>query len=104
MKVLYVGIGKQPEVKEIDGSLKSMQDLVGGYIQAIPVSYDAELVCDEEGRMKGYPVNRFAFTIDGDVIDLISGNFFIVGAGKDDFVSLTDEQISTYKEMYSSVR
>ena len=40
MRVLIVEPERKPEVKEIDGSLKTMQSIVGGYIQAI------------------YPVNR----------------------------------------------
>ena len=35
MKILVVEPAKAPKVKEIDGSLESMQEIVGGYIQAI---------------------------------------------------------------------
>ncbi len=34
MKVLVIESGKDPVAREIDGSLKSMQAVVGGYIQA----------------------------------------------------------------------
>jgi len=42
-----------PELKEIIG---------GGYIQVVnpPSSSGALLICDEEGKMKGSPVNRVA--------------------------------------------
>lgn len=35
MRVLLVEPGKRPVLKEIDGSLKSMQEIVGGTIQAL---------------------------------------------------------------------
>ena len=53
--------------------------------------------------MKGRPVNRVAFTDDGDMIDLIRGDFFIVGTGSEDFASLTDEQAARYIDMYLAV-
>lgn len=34
MKVLVIEPGKQPVVKEIGNTLKDMQRMVGGYIQA----------------------------------------------------------------------
>lgn len=100
MKVLYFKVGRPPVVKDIDGSLESMQKLVGGYIQSMPLSYNTALVCDEDGKVKGRPVNRVAFTDDGDLIDYICGDFFIVGTGSEDFVSLTDEQAARYIDMY----
>ena len=100
MRVVYLKVGRPPVVKDIDGSLESMQKLVGGYIQSVPLSYNTALVCDEDGRMKGRPVNRVAFTDDGKEIDLIRGDFFIVGTGSEDFVSLTDEQAVEYIDMY----
>ena len=35
MRILVVEPTKDPYVKEIDGSLASMQSIVGGYIQAV---------------------------------------------------------------------
>lgn len=100
MRIVYLRVGRPPVVKDIDGSLESMQKLVGGYIQSVPLSYNTALVCDEDGRMKGRPVNRVAVTDDGDMIDLIRGDFFIAGTGSEDFVSLTDEQAARYIDMY----
>ena len=35
MQILVVETGKAPETRDISGSLKEMQSIVGGYIQAI---------------------------------------------------------------------
>jgi len=41
-------------------SLKDMQDLVGGYIQLVPLSDSEYMVCNEEGLIKKLPVNDMA--------------------------------------------
>ena len=41
-------------------SLKDMQDLVGGYIQLVPLSDSEYMVCNEEGLIKNLPVNDIA--------------------------------------------
>ena len=43
---------KKPEIKEIDSSLKGLQALVGGYIQAIyPYKDPVGIVCNEEAKL-----------------------------------------------------
>lgn len=52
MHVLLIKPGEYPEEKNIDGSLKSMQALVGGLIQAIyPFDDDVALVCNVESLL-----------------------------------------------------
>ena len=55
MKVLFIQPLKTPKTVEIDGSLESMQKLVGGYIESIYPFEDGEicLVCNEEGKLEG---------------------------------------------------
>ena len=45
MKVIYCKIGQAPKILEIDGTLESMQSLVGGYIETIRIRADG--FCDE---------------------------------------------------------
>lgn len=57
--VLVVEPGKEPYVKEIDSDLKSLQHEVGGCIEAIyPYEDPVALVCNEEGKLEGLPLNR----------------------------------------------
>ena len=54
MRILLVEPGKRPVLKEIDGSLKSMQEIVGGTIQAIyPFEEPVALICNDEGKLLG---------------------------------------------------
>ena len=97
--------GKKPEVREIDGTLKSMQGIVGGLIQAIyPYEQPVALVANDEGKILGLPPNRGLREEDGELYDIICGNFFIVGAPADSgsFQSLTDEQTQYFSELFAT--
>ncbi len=61
MRILVVEPTKDPYVKEIDGSLASMQAIVGGFIQAVEPfdDHNVLLLCNEEAKLLGLPENRF---------------------------------------------
>lgn len=75
-----------------------MQELVGGYIEAIPLTEKLSLVCNEEGKMQGLKPNRILI-VDGKEIDVICGNFFIVGNGKEDFRGLVSSDVEIIHKM-----
>lgn len=104
MKVLVIEVGQQPMVKEIEGSLRSMQEIVGGYIQPVyPWREEVALVCNEEGKINGLALNRPLLDDRGQLVDIIAGTFFICSAPIDSesFQSLTDEQIERYSRLFS---
>ena len=104
MKVLVIEVGQQPMVKEIEGSLRSMQEIVGGYIQPVyPWREEVALVCNEEGKINGLALNRPLLDDRGQLVDIIAGTFFICSAPIDSesFQSLTDEQIERYSKLFS---
>ena len=69
IRVLKVAPGKAPEAVAIPNTLEAMQQMVGGYIEVIPLE-DVCLVCNEEGKLMGLPGSRRL----GD--DIIAGTFF----------------------------
>ena len=96
MRVLVVEPEHRPEVKEINDSLKEMQGIVGGYIQAIyPFEEPVALVCNDEGKLMDLPANRGLRNKDGQMYDIVFGTFFLCGApaASDHFTSLTQEQV-----------
>lgn len=107
MKVLIVEPLKEPYVKELDGSLESMQKLVGGTIQAIYPFDDAEvaLICNDDGKLMKFPLNRALFDEKGNIVDIIAGTFFICSApsNSENFEGLTDEQIKKYKKHFRAL-
>ena len=48
-------------------------------------------ICCESGKLDGLPLNRTLRDSDGDVYDIIAGNFFIAGLGESDFTDLPHE-------------
>lgn len=104
MRVLVVEPEHKPEVREIDDSLKAMQQIVGGYIQPIyPFDEsDVALVCNDEGKIMNLSANRGLRDQDGQIYDIVFGTFFLCGApgDSDHFTSLTPEQIKRYEERF----
>ena len=102
MRILVVEPERRPEVREIDGSLKSMQEIVGGLIQPIYLDDPVVLVCNDEGKLMNLPANRGLRDKDGQVYDIVAGTFFLCAApdDSDHFTSLTPEQIERYEERF----
>ena len=97
MNVLLIEPEKTPREAEISSDLKAMQDVVGGYIEAVyPYDDPVALVCNEEGKLNGLPLNRKI-----EEYDIIAGTFFICGLSEDSFDSLSPDFIQKYKEKFA---
>lgn len=100
IKVVMVEPGKKAKVTEIDNSLESLQEAVGGWIEAFyPWDDYVCLLCNEEGKFNGMEPNR-ALRDGGEVYDVVFGTFLVAGCGEEDFESLTDEQAERYIKMF----
>ena len=103
MKVLVVEPEKGPYAKEINSGLSSLQKEVGGYIEAVyPFEDPVAIICNEEGKLEGLPLNRALRDEDGHVYDIIAGTFLIAGLSEDNFCSLDDAQLEKFSAMYKS--
>ena len=101
LRVVLVEPGKEARVAEIDGSLEGMQKTVGGYIQAVyPFEETVCLVCNEEGKLQGLPLNRALRDEDNSVYDIVAGTFFVCDCSTENFKSLNEEQLKRYTEKY----
>ena len=104
MRVLLVRPEQEPEVIETDGSLKTMQELVGGTIQAVyPFEEPVALVCNDEGKLLNLPQNRpLIHPETGERYDVVCGPFFLCAAPSDSdhFDSLSPEQIEHFRTLY----
>lgn len=95
MNVVVVEPKKPAYVKEIDGSLESMNKIVGGYIEIVYIKDNIILVCNEEGKLKGLPFNRIVND------DRFVGNFFVCKSKGEDMVGLSKDELETYVSKYS---
>ena len=100
IRVLVVEPGKDPEVQVIENSLEGIQQIVQGYIECVTLrdkaGEDLVLICNEEGKIRNLPMNAMIPEID----DMIFGTFLIAGTDRDEFASLTDEQIFEMNERF----
>ena len=105
MRVVMVEVGRKACEMELEDSLASMQRAVGGLIQAVyePGGRDTALICNDEGKLLGLPMNRALRDEEGEIYDIIAGEFFICGAPTDSesFTSLTDEQIDYWLRRFA---
>lgn len=96
MNVLVVEPGYAPYEREIN-DISEMQEIVGGTIDAIyPFEEKVAVVCNDEGVIMNLPFNRSMEGGYGGVF----GTFFVCGLGEEDFISLTPEQMKTYKQKF----
>ena len=105
MKVLYIQVGKKPQVIEIKHTLKEMQRLVGGIISAYsPFDDGSVIILNDTGKIDGLEFNRVVYDENGEIADIIAGDFFICYASPDrpDFSSLPDELIRKYSELFKT--
>lgn len=99
--VLVVEPEKGPYIKKIDPGLKPLQREVGGDIQAIyPFPEPVAIVCNENGKLDGLPLNRAIRDEGGKAYDIIAGTFLVVGLGDEDFASLSLELIQQFTRLY----
>ena len=57
-------------------------------------------VCRESGKLDGLTLNRALRDSDGDIYDIVAGNFFIVGLGQNDFTDLPHELAERFAEQF----
>ena len=58
------------------------------------------LICNEDGKFMGLPLNRALRDDAGEVYDIIAGNFLITGLGEESFSDLSPELMEKYKEQF----
>ena len=104
MRVIVVEPKKKPMVQDIGSDLESMQEIVGGLIEAVyPFDEPVALIANEEGKLLNLPLNRALRDDEGNVYDIISGTFFLCAAppDSDHFAGLTDQQVKTYMKRFA---
>ena len=101
IKVILLEPNKLARVTEIEHSLEAMQEIVLGDIQAVyPFEEEVCIVCNEEGKIDGLPLNRALYDENHEVYDIIAGPAFICDCSGESFGSLSEEQIKKYGRQF----
>ncbi len=104
MKAILVQPETKPVVIEIEGTLEALQSAVGGFIEAVyPFDDPVAIVCNEEGKLLGLPLNRALRDENDKVLDILAGDFLIVGLGEERFCSLPEELVEKYLNVYKNI-
>ena len=103
IRVVLLEPMKEARIADIGSSLQSMQSVVGGLIEAVyPFEEQVCIVCNEEGKLQGLPLNRALRDSDGHIYDIIAGTAFICDCSGENFGSLTKEQATKFLELFKS--
>ena len=101
MKVIQVLRGKEPQIKEIANSLEAMQSEVGGYIESVtPFKDDVAIIVNEEGKLNGWPPNRFLVYKKANYVEALCGPILIVGLGEENFTDIPENVVKKYATMF----
>lgn len=90
MKAIRKKPGCEPELIDVDNTLKALQAEVGGYIEAVTIASDAVIICNEEGRILGLPDNCRVCGVD------FVGTVLIVGTKGDEFCDVPEADFLMY--------
>lgn len=100
IRVVLLEPGKLARVTDIDSSLEGLQKTVNGLIEAAyPFEEEVCIICNEEGKLNGMPLNR-AIRCEGQITDIIAGPCFVCSCDKASFGSLTEAQQQKYLKMF----
>ena len=101
IRLLEIAPLERPKLIEVEHTLENLQELVGGTVQAVyPWDEPAALLCDDDGKAKGYPANRILEDDEGNPYDIVVGTFYICGLGLEDFASISDELAAKFTERF----
>ena len=102
IRILLVEPMEKPKLVNIEHSLKSLQKLVGGNIEALyPWDDEVAIIACGEAKINGSFANRCLEDEDNNVYDIVCGNFLITGLTDTDFGSLSDEMVEKYTAKFA---
>lgn len=102
IQIVVVEPNKKPYKKMIPNTLEAMNEVVGGYIEVLNIGKSKTGACiaitlNEEGKVKGLPVNRFIVGF-----DILVGTFFITAYNLEgDNVSISDLDAQHFIKRFS---
>ena len=101
---LIIRPSSQPEVIEFKEGYKELQRLVDGPFEMPYLFDDVDVIVNEEGKLNGLLPNRFLYYNDS-LVDVLVGNIVLVNSNDEgETISLTDELIEKYMEIFSHDR
>lgn len=99
MRVSNDGTQYKGALVDIDNTLEAKQEYVGGLIQVLCIN-DIDIICNDEGKLMGLPVNRVLLDEKNNILDIFVGNILCCRHNDDgDFTDISPDDIETIERM-----
>ena len=89
---------------EIDNTLEAKQEIVGGLIQVVRLTPDIDIIINDEGKLRGMPLNRIWLSEDGEPLDFLGGNIIAVRHCDDVFTDILSEDCEIIERLLPPIR
>lgn len=89
-KVVVKEVGKPAEIRDVN-DFKELQTIVGGHVEAVVIENGITMLCNEEGKLEGLPLNFLMLSHVSH--DSIVGTAVFIGTKGENFASLRPHQI-----------
>ncbi|MBE6691121.1 MAG: DUF3846 domain-containing protein [Ruminococcaceae bacterium] len=93
IRVLIKQPGEKARWEEIENDYKTMQQIVGGYVERIRIFSDLAILCNEEGKLRDLPYNLNVLGVD------FVGTVIFVGVGRKDFADCPADATECFKNL-----
>lgn len=93
------GVVYKGYLAEVDNTLEAEQRYVNydephGLITVLSITDEIDVIANDEGKLKNYPINRFVVDDMGGVYDMLVGNLMCVRHNSDgEFTSIKEDDI-----------
>ena len=96
------GVVYKGYLAEVDNTLEAEQRYVNydephGLITVLSITDEIDVIANDEGKLKNYPINRFVVDDMGGVYDMLVGNLSDIEVSEDEY----RRKLSAYKDMKS---
>ncbi len=95
IRILVVEPNKEPYQIKIEYISRNLQNLVSGLIDIVELENNVDLICNDEGKILGLPMNRIT------KYDIIAGTFIVAAQQNGEIISLSRKQIKKYKIVFN---
>ncbi|MGN0577346.1 MAG: DUF3846 domain-containing protein [Ruminiclostridium sp.] len=99
IRVVIIEPDKPSYRKTIPNTLEAFQDIVGGYIEVVPLPGNIRMIVNEEGKLLLLPKNRAATELYRSRTDYIAGTAIIVATRGEGFTSLDNVTAAFYEDL-----